>query len=188
VFSKVSFFHAVGTVSSFSPPGNYVLIQHNTVDANNSDGTSAFNRNWADFEAGFGNASLDAPFYWRGLQMMHDFTKQGNWELLVRLRWADDDEFCGDLCGKWGWRLYTGFWIGSLDEGYTFNLEAEKESENWIQGSTDYFIQKNEKIIWKTQGDWSKEAAYPINGRKFTTKDRDNDLDGAYFRLQMFFS
>jgi ficolin len=158
----VSFFHAVGTVSFDSSPGNYILIQHNTKGAKNLDGTWAFDRYWADFEVGFGNASLDAPFYWRGLQMMHDWTKQGNWELLVRIRWADDDQ-TPSLRGKWAWHLYTGFRIGSPDEDYTFNIEEEKESENWVQGSTDYLIKKG-------------GHAYSINGRKFTTKNRDNDL------------
>jgi hypothetical protein len=114
---------------------------------------------------GFGDASLDTQFYWRGLRTVHEWTKTGNWELMVRLRWADNDG-TPTLRGKWGWRLYTGFRIGSEAEGFTFNVAAIKESENMPTG-TDYLVTR--------PGSTGGEH----NGMKFTTKDADNDWYGS---------
>jgi hypothetical protein len=147
-----------------SPAGYFSLIQHNTKGAKNPDGSWAFDRTWADFSTGFGDASLDAQFYWRGLQKVHEWTKSENWELMVRLRWADDDSI-PSLRGKWGWRLYTGFRIGSEAGGFTFNVVEIKDSANMPQG-TDYLVMDSE----------SYERAH--NGMKFTTKDAGNDNSG----------
>jgi hypothetical protein len=135
-------------------------MQHHTKGAKNPDGSLPFNRTWADFSTGFGNASLDAGFYWSGLQTVHEWTKTGNWELMVRIRWPDDDA-TPSLRGKWGWRLYTGLRIGSEAEGFTFNVVGLKESNN-MQG-TDYLI-----MSWRSH-------VQAHNGLKFSTRDKDND-------------
>jgi hypothetical protein len=144
-----------GTVSFDSPPGDFFLIQHNTKGAKNPDGSWSFDRTWSDFSTGFGDASLDAQFYWRGLQTVHEWMKTGNWELMVRLRWADDDSM-PSLRGKWGWRLYTGFRIGSEAEGFTYNVVAIKKSANMpdSDAATDYIMSST------------------YNGMKFSTKDQ----------------
>jgi len=156
---------APGTVSFPSPAGDFLLIQHNTERAKSSDGTNAFDRNWADFEAGFGDASLDGKFYWRGLKEMHELTKSGQWELLVRLHWADNERFepTPSLRGSWGWRLYSGFRVGSSAEGFTLNIAAEKESQDFPQGGSDFLLMSGDSHSWA------------INGMKFSAQDRDQD-------------
>jgi hypothetical protein len=103
---------------------------------------------------------------------------------MVRLHWSDNGDYRyrntlgyepdPSFRGKWGWRIYTGFRIGSEAEGFTFNVVAIKESANMPLKQTssgnpnkpavDYLVLTNQQAV---------NAA--TNGMKFTTKDKDND-------------
>jgi len=44
------------------------------------------NGTWNDYKNGFGTYGLNSSVYWMGLEKMHKYTSDGNWELLVSMR------------------------------------------------------------------------------------------------------
>ncbi|GFO42604.1 fibrinogen-related protein 3.1 [Plakobranchus ocellatus] len=60
--------------------GGWIVIQRR------EKGDITFNRPWKDFKNGFGPLTGD---FWLGNERVHQFTKQGTWELLVEFRHKD---------------------------------------------------------------------------------------------------
>jgi len=112
--------------------GGWLVIQRR------QDGSVDFNRDWVDYEDGFG--SLTGEF-WYGLRAIHTFTKQGQWELRVDYTSAE----------RKGYLSYGNFQVGPATEDYPLLISG-------FDGVTsDPF------------------STHPLNGAKFTTRDRDND-------------
>ena len=112
--------------------GGWLVIQRR------QDGSVDFNRDWVDYEDGFG--SLTGEF-WFGLRAIHTFTKQGQWELRIDYTSA----------GRKGYLSYGTFRVGPATEDYPLHI-AEFDGV-----TSDPF------------------STHPLNGAKFTTRDRDND-------------
>ena len=55
--------------------GGWIVIQRNKKDS-----LVNFNKNWTDYEEGFGNLTTE---FWYGLEEMHCLTQRGQWEMRV---------------------------------------------------------------------------------------------------------
>ena len=85
--------------------GGWVVIQRNK---NNS--LVNFNRNWTDYEKGFGDLNTD---FWYGLEEMHCLTQRGQWEMRVDYQRNDK---------TWSYLHYNQFSVGSANEEYPLTV------------------------------------------------------------------
>ena len=84
--------------------GGWIVIQRNKNTAVN------FNRNWLDYEKGFGNLATE---YWYGLSEMHCLTQRGQWEM--RIDYQKNDK-------TWSYLHYNQFSVGSASEEYPLTV------------------------------------------------------------------
>jgi len=124
---------AEGYCDSATDGGGWIVIQRR------QDGSVDFNRDWVDYEDGFG--SLTGEF-WYGLRALHCLTSQGQWELRIDFKFSNSTK---------GYLSYSNFRVGPATEQYPLTISGFGGVTN------DPFIQE------------------PLNGMKFTTRDRDND-------------
>ena len=82
--------------------GGWIVIQRNKRDS-----ATNFNRNWADYEKGFGDLSNE---FWYGLEEIHYLTQSGQWEMRV------DYQFSRNM--TWSYLHYNQFSVGSANEEY----------------------------------------------------------------------
>ena len=114
------------------------------------EGTVEFeNRDWVEYEDGFGNLHGE---FWIGLRSMHCLTSQGNWELRIDYQLRN---------GTKSYLHYNKFAIGSAEDRYPLTISGFD-----IIGLTDPF-------------DSAIDSGVPLNGMKFTSRDRDNDFSGG---------
>ena len=120
-----------------------------TVIQRRQDGSVDFNRDWVDYEDGFG--SLTGEF-WFGLRGMNAMTSEGQWELRI------DYTF---LNGSKGYLSYSNFRVGPATKQYPLTISGF----DGVNVTTDpfYTIDQDDYNYWS------------LNGSKFTTRDRDND-------------
>jgi len=85
--------------------GGWVVIQRNRKDS-----TLNFNRNWREYEAGFGDLNQD---FWYGLEAIHCLTKSGQWEMRVDYQNKDM---------TWSNLHYTQFSVGNASEEYPLTI------------------------------------------------------------------
>ena len=85
--------------------GGWIVIQRNKKDSSVS-----FNRNWTDYEKGFGNLTTE---FWYGLEEMHCLTQRGQWEM--RIDYQKNDK-------TWSYLHYNQFSIGSASEEYPLTV------------------------------------------------------------------
>ena len=69
-----------------------------------------FNRNWTDYEKGFGDLNTEL---WYGLAAMHCLTQSGQWEM--RVDYQKNDK-------TWSYLHYNQFSIGSASEEYPLTV------------------------------------------------------------------
>ena len=119
--------------------GGWLVIQRR------KDGKVDFDRDWLDYEDGFG--SLTGEF-WFGLCGMHTMTNQGQWELRIDYILAN---------GTKGYLPYSNFRVGPATKQYPLTISG------FDRVTTDPFYTFTNHLSWS------------LNGGKFTTKDRDND-------------
>ena len=62
--------------------GGWTVVQRNRKNSK-----IPFNRNWKEYEEGFGDLSGD---FWAGLKLMHALTQSGQWEMRVDYQKEDD--------------------------------------------------------------------------------------------------
>ena len=74
-FATVTVSNAVGYCDMITDGGGWIVIQRKRDNSQVN-----FNRNWADYEKGFGNLTTD---FWYGLAAMHCLTQRGEWEMRV---------------------------------------------------------------------------------------------------------
>ncbi|XP_065901624.1 fibrinogen-like protein A [Dysidea avara] len=96
--------------------GGWIVIQRNSKDS-----LVSFNRNWREYENGFGDLCGD---FWYGLEAIHDFTKYGQWEMRVDFKKED---------GSLSYIHYNQFKVGSASEEYKLTVGG------YIGGGGDYF-------------------------------------------------
>ncbi|XP_065886147.1 fibrinogen-like protein A [Dysidea avara] len=128
---------ASGYCDAATDGGGWLVIQRR------QDGSVDFNRNWKDYEDGFGSLSDE---FWYGLTAIHCLTSQGQWELRIDYKQTDGIE---------GYMSYSSFRVGPATTQYILTISGYSGTTN------DPF------------------SSYPLNGMKFSTKDRDNDKWGS---------
>ena len=116
-----------------------------TVFQRRQDGSVDFNRNWIDYERGFGNLSGE---FWLGLSKVHRLTQDGINTLRVDL---------GDFENNTAYAQYSTFTIGDIITEYTLNVGG-------YSGTAGDALITDEKRPY-----------FINNGMKFSTKDNDND-------------
>ena len=85
--------------------GGWIVIQRNKKDS-----LVNFNKNWADYEKGFGNLTTE---FWYGLSAMHCLTQRGQWEM--RVDYQKNDKI-------WSYLHYNQFSVGSASEEYPLTV------------------------------------------------------------------
>ena len=86
--------------------GGWLVIQRR------KDGSVDFNRDWIDYEDGFGNLNGEV---WFGLSGMHTFTNQGQWELRIDYTFTN---------GTKGYLSYSNFRVGPATEHYSLTISG----------------------------------------------------------------
>ena len=61
--------------------GGWIVIQRNKKDS-----LVNFNKNWTDYEKGFGELNTE---FWYGLESMHCLTQRGQWEMRVDYQFSN---------------------------------------------------------------------------------------------------
>ena len=87
--------------------GGWIVIQRNKKNSRVD-----FNRNWTDYEKGFGDLNTE---FWYGLESMHCLTQRGQWEMRV------DYEFSRKT---WSYSHYNQFSVGSASEEYRLTVRG----------------------------------------------------------------
>ena len=102
---KGSFDRARAYCDMNTTEGGWIVIQRNRLGS-----TVDFNRNYTDYERGFGNLSGD---FWYGLEEMQCLTQRGVWEFRI------DYEFMNRTKS---YIHYTSFGVGVGVSGYPFSV------------------------------------------------------------------
>ena len=85
--------------------GGWTVIQRNRKDS-----TVDFNKNWIQYEAGFGDLNQD---FWYGLEAIHCLTQTGQWEMRVDYQKTDK---------TWYYLHYNQFSVASASEEYPLTV------------------------------------------------------------------
>ena len=85
--------------------GGWTVIQRNKENSEVN-----FNRNWTDYEKGFGNLYTE---FWYGLSIIHCLTQRGQWEM--RMDYQKNDK-------TWSYLHYNQFSVGSASEEYPLTV------------------------------------------------------------------
>ena len=125
-----------GYCDTVTAGGGWLVIQRR------QDGSVDFNRDWVDYEYGFGSLTGEV---WYGLRAMNCLTNQGQWELRIDYILA---------AGTKGHLSYNNFRVGPASEQYPITISG-------FDG-----VATNDPI----------GGLNSLNGMKFTTRDRDNDM------------
>ena len=99
---------AEGYCDGVTAGGGWLVVQRR------QDGTVDFNRDWVNYEDGFG--SLTGEF-WYGLRPLHCLTNQGQWELRIDFTLTD---------GTKSYLSYSSFKIGPASSNYTLAISGYK--------------------------------------------------------------
>uniref|UniRef100_A0A480ZW26 Fibrinogen-like protein 1 n=1 Tax=Sus scrofa TaxID=9823 RepID=A0A480ZW26_PIG len=122
-----------------------------TVIQRRSDGSENFNRNWNDYENGFGNFVQKNGEYWLGNRNLHVLTTQGDYTLKIDL---------ADFEKNNRYAQYKNFKVG--DEKNSYDLHIGEYSGTAGDSLAGNF---HPEVQW-----WGSHQRM-----KFSTWDRDND-------------
>ncbi|XP_070613694.1 fibrinogen-like protein 1 isoform X1 [Erythrolamprus reginae] len=122
-----------------------------TVFQRRSDGSQNFNRNWTEYEQGFGDFTSANGEYWLGNKNLHYLTSQGNYTLRIDL---------SDFMDEQRFAQYEKFRVA--DEQNSYKMNCGQYSGTAGDSLTGGF---HPEVKW-----WANHQ-----GMKFSTKDRDND-------------
>ena len=85
--------------------GGWIVMQRNKKNS-----LVNFNRNWTDYEKGFGDHNTE---FWYGLESMHCLTQRGQWEMRVDYQLNDK---------TWSYLHYNQFSVGNASEEYPLTV------------------------------------------------------------------
>ena len=85
--------------------GGWIVMQRNKKDSSVN-----FNKNWVDYEKGFGNLTTE---FWYGLAAMHCLTQRGQWEMRVDYQFKNK---------TWSYLHYNQFSVGNASEEYPLTV------------------------------------------------------------------
>ena len=88
--------------------GGWTVIQRNRAG-----GETDFNRDWVDYEEGFGDLRKD---FWYGLKKLHCLTRNGQWEMRVDYQQTVD--------GPFSFIHYTNFSMGNSTAEYPLTVDG----------------------------------------------------------------
>jgi len=115
------------------------------------------NSRWADYKRGFGTPNGNA--YWSGLENIYIMTHTGTYNLVIEFVWDKNQDGSTDpLAGTKARMEFKDFRVGSESEGYKLKIGEIVSKENMRESRDD--------VNW-----WMQDH----NGRRFSTRDRDND-------------
>jgi len=104
--SKGSFDNSVDAYCDMTTKdGGWIVIQRNKKDSKVN-----FNKNWTDYEEGFGDLNTE---FWYGLGIIHCLTQRGQWEMRVDYRFNNM---------TWSYLHYNKFSVGSASEKYPLTV------------------------------------------------------------------
>ena len=104
--SKGSFDNSVDVYCDMTTDkGGWIVIQRNRAGS-----AVNFNRNWADYERGFGDPHTE---FWYGLEELHCLTQRGQWEM--RLDYQFNNR-------SWIYIHFNQFYIGGANVNYKLTV------------------------------------------------------------------
>ena len=104
--SKGSFDNSVNVYCDMTTDGGgWIVIQRNKKDS-----LVNFNRNWVEYEEGFGDFNTE---FWYGLEAIHCLTQRGQWEMRVDFQKNDK---------TWSYYHYNQFSVGSASGEYPLTV------------------------------------------------------------------
>ena len=121
-----------------------------TVLLKRQDGSVDFQLNWTDYKKGFGNLEGE---HWLGLENMHLLTNLSGVTAQLRVDLADWE-------GNTSFAKYDQFSVGDEDSDYTLSVSGYQSAS--------------------TAGDSLTPRNGYHNGQRFSTPDRDNDVNGGH--------
>jgi len=93
-----------GYCDTITDGGGWLVIQRR------KDGSVNFNRDWVDYEEGFGTLTGE---FWYGLRAIHCLTNQGQWELRIDFMFANRTK---------GYLSYRNFRVGPGSANYPLTI------------------------------------------------------------------
>ena len=170
-----------GYCDTLTDGGGWLVIQRR------QDGSVDFNRNWSDYEDGFGSLTEE---FWYGLRPLHCLTNHGQWELRI------DYKLTGGLKG---YLSYNNFRVGPATEQYPLTITGfdgattnpftynngmkfttkDKDNDKWESHSCAVHPHYNGKIGGNSGGWWYNDCSliYP-NHRGYNIQ-----LNGKWYSL-----
>ena len=124
--------------------GGWTVIQRNKKDS-----LVNFNKNWTDYEEGFGNLTTE---FWYGLETIHCLTQRGQWEMRVDYQFNNK---------TWSYLHYNQFSVGSASEEYPLTVGG------FAGVGTDGFAYHNKMKFTTPDNDndkWSGNCAASYGG------------------------
>ena len=97
--------------------GGWIVIQRNRVDS-----SVDFNKNWKDYEEGFGNLE---GYFWYGLKSIYCLTQNDPWEMSIVYQLKS---------GDWHSIFYNQFSVGNASEKYPLTIGGFR------RGKDDWFV------------------------------------------------
>ena len=130
-----------------------------TILLRRQDGSVDFYLNWTDYKRGFGNLEGE---HWLGLDNMYFLTHQSSSPPQLRVDLADWE-------GNTGFAKYDQFSVGDEDSAYTLSVSRYQSAS--------------------TAGDSLVNVVSHVtqNGQRFSTPDRDNDMNGPGHNCAVIF-
>ena len=149
--------------------GGWIVIQRNRKNSEVS-----FNRNWREYEEGFGDLNKD---FWAGLELMHTLTQRGQWEM--RVDYQKNDK-------TWSYLHYNQFSVGSASEEYPLTVGG------FTGVGTDQFAWHNGMKFSTPDNDndkWSVGSCATKTGWWYNSCDHANiNLQPPYVNAYEFFA
>ena len=106
-FATVTVSNAAAYCDMSTDGGGWIVIQRNKKDS-----VISFNKNWNEYEKGFGNLTTE---FWYGLGMVHCLTRKGQWEMRVDYQKYDK---------TWSYLHYNQFSVGNSSEEYPLTVRG----------------------------------------------------------------
>ena len=126
IVSKVSGVYKQSTKTVFGTDDIYCDMTTkdggwSVIQRNKKNSPVSFNRNWTDYEKGFGDLNTE---FWYGLAAIRCLVERGHWEM--RLDYQKNDN-------TWSYLHYSGFTIGPSKNKYYLDVaDFTAEGTNWF--------------------------------------------------------
>ena len=117
----------------------------NVIQRNRKGSLVNFNRNWTDYEKGFGDLNTE---FWYGLEEISCLTQRGQWEMRLDYQFNN---------GTWSYLHYNQFSVGSASEEYPLTVGG------YTGVGTDWFANHNGMKFSTPDNDNDKHNSHSYN-------------------------